>query len=288
MVVEKAYGKINVYLDVIGKREDGYHDLEMVMINIGLYDEIKIKKSDKKEQITLTSNIELGPIEDNLVYKAGKIILDKYKIKSSVCIELNKKIFIAAGLAGGSSDAASTIKGLISLFNIKTNEEEILKICKSIGADVPYCYLGGTKLVKGIGDIISPLPPFPKTHVLLIKPDIKVLTKDIFGGLKKGDLHKKDSGKLTNLINGIRTSNIALIEDNFHNSLECVTIGLYDEIENIKKDLWHNFNKKALMSGSGPTVFAFFQEEEVGGVALDFFREKYPHIKDITLTSIIN
>lgn len=289
MVTEKAYGKINVYLDVLGKRNDGYHDLEMIMINIGLHDEIIIKKlNDNEGKIFLTSDINLGQVEDNLIYKAAKVILERYNINSSISINLKKNIFVAAGLAGGSADCASTIKGLIKLFNILVDEKEILNICKNLGADVPYCYLGGTRLVKGIGDEISPLNNFPTAHVLLIKPNIQVLTKDIFSKLKKSDINKfNDRTKINNIINGINKGNIDLIEENFHNTLECVTMEMYYEIKNIKEDLMNNFQKTSLMSGSGPTVFALFKDKDEGEVAFNFIKNKYPHIKDLALTYVV-
>lgn len=288
MVSEKAYGKINVYLDVVGKREDGYHDLEMIMINIGLYDEIVIEKVNSSRQISLVSDVDLGQPEDNLIYKAAKVILDRYNIKSSIEITLTKNIFVAAGLAGGSADAASTIKGLIKLFNIDVDKREILDICKSLGADVPYCYLGGTRLVSGIGDIISPLPPFPQCHVLLIKPDVKILTRDVFNGLDIDKMNKESSSKLDSIISGINNCNVGLVEENFHNSLEYVTIGMCGEIGDIKNDLKNKFNKQSLMSGSGPTVFAFFEDRDIGENALKFIKNRYPHIKDIILTTVIN
>lgn len=277
----KAYAKINISLDVIGKREDGYHLLSMIMQNIELYDEIEIEKIESG--IVITCNKAFIPTDErNLAYKAAKLFLETYNIKSGVSINIVKNIPVAAGLAGGSADCATVLKMLNDMFNINASEEELMKLGGTLGADVPYCIKGGTALCEGIGEKITPIKPFKNQIVLLVKPPFGVSTKDVY---KAFDLSKvKIHPDTEDLIKKIENDDLNYVASNMKNLLENVTVRKHKVLYKLKEYLVRNGAVGSMMSGSGPTVFAFFDDMQVALKCYNELKEKYT---DVFLTRTI-
>lgn len=254
----KAYAKINLGLDVIRKREDGYHEVRMIMQSIGLFDTVSVKLNTHNK-IILTTNLTYLPTdENNLVYKAARLIKDQFKITSGIDIYLKKTIPVAAGLAGGSSDCAATLKGLNELFQLGLTTEELMKLGVTLGADVPFCILQGTALSEGIGEILTPLSAIPPCHVLIVKPDMHVSTKFVYEHLNINTLPSHPD--IDGIISAISNQNIKEISLRLENVLETVTIKKFPVIEQIKQHMLSAGALGALMSGSGPTVFGLFQD----------------------------
>lgn len=255
----KAMAKINLGLDVLRKRSDGYHDLRMIMQTVYLYDQIEISEV-KTSGITLTTNAGYLPVnEDNLVYKAAKLLMDEFDIEQGVNICLKKYIPVAAGLAGGSSDAAATLVGLNRLFSLGLSREELRKRGVKIGADVPYCIMRGTALAEGIGDVLTMLPAAPDMHVVLAKPPIHVSTGFVYTNLKADRLAYHPD--IDAQVDAIRTGDGYAMAKLMGNVLETVTIPAYPVIDEIKETMKRAGSLGAMMSGSGPTVFGLFDDE---------------------------
>lgn len=183
-IIKRAYGKLNLSLDIVGKCEDGYHLVCMVMQTVDLYDELTIQKTDKPGIQLTTDRPDLPTNEDNLIYKATKLLFDEFQIKGGVSIHLKKQIPIAAGMAGGSADCAATLLGINTLFDLKLTEQDLQKRAVTMGADIPYCIMGGTALSEGIGEVLTPISPVPDCHVLLVKPNIDISTKWVYQTLR--------------------------------------------------------------------------------------------------------
>lgn len=256
----KAYGKINLGLDVLRRREDGYHELKMIMQTVDLYDEIYLEKIDE-DKVILTTNIEELEVDNNnLVCKAINLMRSTYGIKQGVKARLIKNIPIAAGMAGGSADCATTLRGMRALFGIDVSDEELRKLGKSLGADVPYCVMGGTVLAEGIGEELCPLPPIEEGYVVIAKPNISVSTKYVYEGLHlDSDTVHPD---IDTLVEAIRGKEYEILWSNMDNILETVTTIKYPVINDIKEYLMNKGATCSLMSGSGPTVFAIFKNKE--------------------------
>lgn len=253
----KARAKINLGLDVIGRRENGYHDVRMVMQTVGLYDRIIMTRIPEGE-IRIKTNIGFLPVnENNLVYKAIMLMKNKYKLDGGIEVDLNKFIPVAAGMAGGSSDAACALFGMNRLFELNVPMRELMKLGVEIGADVPYCLMRGTALAEGIGEKLTRLPDMPFCHILIAKPPVNVSTKLVYEKLDNTDvkLHPDIDG----IIEAIKLKDVALVASRMGNVLESVTVPLYPVIDSIKKDMIEHGAINAMMSGSGPTVFEYFQ-----------------------------
>ena len=245
-----AMAKINLGLDVTGKRPDGYHELRMVMQMINLYDKIEIIKLETPE-IIVETNLSFLPVnENNIVYKAAQLLMNKFHLTQGVRIVLEKHIPVAAGMAGGSSDAATVLYGMNKLFLLGMTKNQMMEEGVKLGADVPYCVLRTTALSEGIGEILTTLPPMPKCHIVIAKPGISVSTKAVFGKLRDGIVKAIKAGSLTD------------IASRLGNTLEEVTIKDYPVIAQIKEDMIAQGALGALMSGSGPTVFGIFDDEK--------------------------
>lgn len=256
----KALAKINLGLDVLGKREDGYHEVRMVMQTIHLYDRVEIKKT-RSPHIHVETNLYYLPVnEDNLVYRAAKLMKDEFQIKEGVRIVLQKFIPVAAGLAGGSSDAAAVLVGMNRIFNLGLKQNKLMELGLKIGADVPFCIMRGTALAEGIGEKLTALPPMPKCPVLIAKPAISVSTKAVYEGLKLYD--GMEHPDIDGVIEGIQQKDLKGVASHMGNILETVTIPMYPVIEDIKKLMLENGALNAMMSGSGPTVFGLFPNEK--------------------------
>lgn len=270
-ITMKAYAKINLGLDVIRKREDGYHDVCMIMQTVSLYDTIKIKVSEKPG-ITVRNNLTFLPNDHrNLVYKAAACFMDNLNIKKGVQIMLRKKIPVAAGLAGGSSDAAATLSGLNLLFQTGLSQGELRKLGVKLGADVPYCIMMGTALSEGIGEVLTPLKPMPDCDILLVKPNISVSTKYVYENLKlnAGVTHPD----IIRIKMAIEEGNLLNLAESMDNILQTVTIKDYPVITEIKDKMMELGALTSLMSGSGPTVFGIFSDHELAEKAFRCFKE---------------
>ena len=263
----KALAKINLGLDVLGKREDGYHEVRMVMQTIHLYDRVEIKKT-RSPHIHVETNLYYLPVnEDNLVYRAAKLMKDEFQIKEGVRIVLQKFIPVAAGLAGGSSDAAAVLVGMNRIFNLGLKQNKLMELGLKIGADVPFCIMRGTALAEGIGEKLTALPPMPKCPVLIAKPAISVSTKAVYEGLKLYD--GMEHPDIDGVVEGIQQKDLKGVASHMGNILETVTIPMYPVIEDIKKLMLENGALNAMMSGSGPTVFGIFKDRKTLKQAYD-------------------
>jgi len=271
----KAYAKINISLDVVGKREDGYHLLKMIMQNIDLYDLLKFNKV--ASGINITCNKSYVPTnEKNLVYKAAKLFMDTYDINTGVDVYIKKNIPVAAGMAGGSTDAAATLVAMNKLFEINASNKELMELGLKIGADVPYCIVGGTALCEGIGEVISPLKPF-KNHILVVvKPGFGVSTKDVYQGLDINKVFKHPDTE--GLIKAMEEDDLRFVCENMKNILENVTLRKHYVLRGIKREMCELGAMGAMMSGSGPTVFAFFEDMQRAQHCYDKMKEKYKEV----------
>ena len=265
----KARAKINLGLDVIGRRENGYHDVRMVMQTVGLYDRI-IMTRIPEEEIRIKTNIGFLPVnENNLVYKAIMLMKNKYKLDGGIEVELNKFIPV---VAGGSSDAACALFGMNRLFELNVPMKELMKLGVEIGADVPYCLMRGTALAEGIGEKLTRLPDMPFCHILIAKPPVNVSTKLVYEKLDNTDV--KQHPDIDGIIEAIKLKDVALVASRMGNVLESVTVPLYPVIDSIKKDMIEHGAINAMMSGSGPTVFGIFPDEQSMIACQQFLRQK--------------
>ncbi len=262
---QKAYAKINLSLDVVRRRDDGYHEVKMIMQTVGLYDELTMEKCGQGIHVTVSMGDgflgeTLPADENNLVYKAAKLIMDRYELCEGVRIHLDKHIPIAAGMAGGSTDAAAVIRGMNGLFRLGMDLEDMKKLAVKIGADVPYCIEGGTQLSEGIGEVLTPLRAAPAFLLLIAKPDISVSTKYVYENLNLHTLtaHPDVDGMAA----AIEKGDSAGIVSRMENVLESVTLEKYPVIRKIKTVMKENGAWNALMSGSGPTVFGIYNNRE--------------------------
>ena len=254
----RALAKINLGLDVLGRRENGYHDVRMVMQTIYLYDNVTLTKTEEPG-IQLQTNLFYLPVDEkNIAYKAAKLLMDEFQIKEGVHITLDKHIPVAAGMAGGSSNAAAVLVGMNRLFRLGLSEQDLMERGVSLGADVPYCVMRGTVLAEGIGEILTPLAPLPKCYILVAKPSISVSTKTVY---EKLDAHEiEDHPDIDGVIAGLEAGDLKKVAGSMGNVLERVTIEDYPNIQEIKNAMVEAGALNAMMSGSGPTVFGIFED----------------------------
>lgn len=281
----KALAKINLGLDVVRRREDGYHEVRMIMQTIQLYDRLDIKRT-QEPGIQIQTNLSFLPVnENNLIYKAAKLLMDEFSITDGVSVKLDKRIPVAAGMAGGSTDAAAMLIGVNRLFSLGLTKRQLMERGVQIGADVPYCIMRGTALAEGIGEALSPLPPMVKCPVLIAKPSISVSTKFVYQNLKLDDttIHPD----IDRLIDDIKAKNLHDIAAHMGNVLETVTIPNYPVIDEIKKHMLSNGAVGAMMSGSGPTVFGLFDNEDTAKKAYKAMRSSHL-ARQVYLTSVYN
>lgn len=256
----KARAKINLGLDVVRKREDGYHEVRMIMQMINLYDKITLRKKTEPG-ITVTANLSYLPVnEDNLVYRAAKLLMDEFQVDGGLEIELQKYIPVAAGMAGGSTDAAAVMVGVNRIFQLGLNKKQLMERGVKIGADVPFCIMRGTALAEGIGEELTPLPAMPHCSLVIAKPKIHVSTKFVYGNLKVRELteHPDIDGQ----VQALRENDLEQLVARMGNVLETVTIPAYPVIDEIKHTMMKYGAMGAMMSGSGPTVFGIFEKED--------------------------
>lgn len=261
----KALGKVNLGLDVLGKRDNGYHDVRMVMQSVYLYDEICIRKR-KEEGIELSTNLFYLPVnEKNLAYRAAKILIEEFQIKTGVCMHVEKRIPVAGGMAGGSTDAASVLFGMNRLFQLGLTQKELMKRGELLGADVPYCILRGTALAEGIGEKLTPLPDLPRCTMVIAKPPISVSTAKVYE--KLNEIPVKEHPDIDGILGGLAANSLEDVAKHMGNVLESVTIKEYPVIDKIKESMLQNGAMNAMMSGSGPTVFGIFENRRGAAAA---------------------
>ena len=254
----KALAKINLGLDVLRRREDGYHEVKMIMQTIGLHDDLEIRKT-KTPGIQVKTNLYYLPTnENNLVYKAAKLLMDEFQIQDGVSIQLKKRIPVAAGMAGGSSDGAAVLWGINQMYGLGLSMQALMERGVRLGADVPYCIQRGTALAEGIGEKLSVLPPMPKCTILIAKPGISVSTKFVYENLHANDLKPEQHPDVDSMIEAMRQKDLGLLCSRMGNVLETVTIPAYPVINEIKRTMMDNGAIGPMMSGSGPAVFGIF------------------------------
>ena len=254
----KALAKINLGLDVLRRREDGYHEVKMIMQTISLHDDLEIRRI-KTPEIQVKTNLYYLPTnENNLVYKAAKLLMDEFDIKERVAIQLKKRIPVAAGMAGGSTDGAAVLWGMNQMYGLGLSRQELMERGVKLGADVPYCVQRGTALAEGIGERLSVLPSMPKCTILIAKPGISVSTKFVYENLHANDLKPEQHPDVDSMIEAMKEKNLDLLCERMGNVLETVTIPAYPVIQEIKKHMMACGAAGAMMSGSGPTVFGIF------------------------------
>ncbi|WP_455619860.1 4-(cytidine 5'-diphospho)-2-C-methyl-D-erythritol kinase [Eisenbergiella sp.] len=278
----KAMAKINLGLDVIRRREDGYHEVRMIMQTVGLYDELSFRRQ-KEPSVLLTTNMRALPTDGhNLVVKTAELIRKEYGIREGLNVHLKKKIPVAAGMAGGSTDAAAVFVGMNELFGLGMSLEKMQSLAVQIGADVPYCIQGGTALSEGIGELLTALPPAPDCFCIIAKPPIYVSTKFVYEHLQADKLEKHPD--IDGIIDSIRAGSIRGVAERLENVLETVTEKEYPVIAQIKQFLRDRGALGALMSGSGPTVFALYDRKEEASAAYEALKRS-GLAKQVYLTS---
>lgn len=266
-----AYGKINLGLDVLGKRDDGYHDLDMIMQSVDLADKITITKNDSGE-ITVKSNTGKIPNDEtNLAYKAAKVLKDEFDIDKGFEIEIEKNIPISGGMAGGSTDCAAVLKGMNKLFKLKLSEQDLMDRGVKLGADVPFCIMGKTARAQGIGEILTPIPNKLKGYIVLAKPPISVSTGFVYGRIDEVEVENKPDTEA--MIEAIKKKDLQGLADTICNVLEEVTIPDYPIVQEIKDEMLKHGALNSMMTGSGPTVFGIFDDKKKAIETVDSLKE---------------
>ena len=271
----EAYAKINPALCVVGKRSDGYHEVDMIMQTISLHDDVTVELREEPG-ILLTMNTKTLPVDErNIAYRAAKLMLDEYfsgkyndagncgtvnDLSLGVRIHIEKNIPVAAGMAGGSTDCAAVIRALNKLLHMDLSDEALMKIGLKLGADVPFCICGGTMRSQGIGEILTKLPPMPDSYILSAKPDYSVSTREVYCGIDSEMKSADRIDALQEILAGFENSDLTRISVSMFNDLEKYTIGIHPDIDELKQIMLSNGAKGALMSGSGPTVFGIFED----------------------------
>ena len=281
----KAMAKINLGLDVLGKREDGYHEVRMIMQTIRMYDILDIRKT-KRPGIVLTTNLPFIPTDSrNLVYKAAQMLMDEFGIEEGLSIKLRKFIPVAAGMAGGSSDAAAAFVGVNRMFHLGLTEEQLMERAVKVGADVPYCIMRGTALAEGIGEKLTRLPQLPKCYILVGKPAVNVSTKLAYENLDLQNMgaHPDIDGMISDIENG----DLYTMVSRMGNVFEPGIIGKYPVLQEIKDLMEAHGALKAMMSGSGPTVFGIFDDKNKMKAAARVLRSSHL-AKTVFATEVFN
>lgn len=281
----KALAKINLGLDVVRRREDGYHEVRMIMQTIHLYDLLEIQKI-REPEIQIVSNLSFLPVnENNLVYKAARLLQEEFALTDGISVKLTKRIPVAAGMAGGSTDAAAMLYAMNQLYDLGLSRRELMKRGVQIGADVPYCLMRGTALAEGIGEKLTPLPPMPKCQILIAKPPISVSTKMVYEKLDSCEI--KEHPDIDGILDGLKNQDLEQVAASMGNVLEKVTVEAYPVIAQIKECMMEAGALGAMMSGSGPTVFGIFRDRRTAKEA--FTKVKAQNLaKQIYLANVHN
>lgn len=267
----KANAKINLGLDVIRKRPDGYHEVRMIMQMLSLHDQVTIEKTDEPG-IRLSTNLSFLPNDErNIAFKAAKRMQETFGLPGGVSIRIEKRIPVAAGMAGGSTNCAAVLLGMNSLYDLGLDLQALKDIGVKMGADVPYCIMGGTALSEGIGEILTTVPPMPMCHILVAKPPFSVSTKEVYEGLALDQL--KEHPDIDGILGALEADDLCGVTKRLANVLETVTMTRHPEIGQIKSLMLENGAMGALMSGSGPTVFGIFASRPSAEKAAQVIRD---------------
>ncbi len=268
----KAYAKINLGLDVLGKRQDGYHEVRMIMQTVNLYDELFFKETEKDEILIKTNKAFLPVNSSNIIYKAAELMKRTYGIETGLFVDLKKNIPVAAGMAGGSADAAATMVAINNMFRLKIPTSRLMELAVEIGADVPYCIMRGTALAEGIGERLTRIDPMPECRILVAKPPINVSTKSVYAAFDTTTAKHPD---IDGMIKSLASGDLEGIATRLGNVLENVTEIAHPIISEYKSTMKELGAMGSLMSGSGPTVFGIFNHAEAAVSARNEFRKRY-------------
>lgn len=273
----KSRAKVNLSIDVLGKREDGYHLVEMIMQTIDLYDKLKITEIEENSILIKSNSLDIPLNEDNIMYKAVKLLKNQFNIEKGIEISIEKNIPVAAGMAGGSSNAAAVLVGLNKLWNLGLSENELKDIGLKLGADVPFCITGGSALAEGIGEKLTNIKGLPEDlNILVCKPNIFVSTKEVYQSLNMDKVKRRPQNK--ELIDALQKEDVKFISENMVNVLEEVTSLEYSEIGQIEDIMIKNKALGSMMSGSGPTVFGLFDNKDCAIKAKEDLQAKYNQV----------
>ncbi|KTD88735.1 4-(cytidine 5'-diphospho)-2-C-methyl-D-erythritol kinase [Paenibacillus etheri] len=256
---EKAPAKINLMLDVLHKRADGFHEVEMIMTMVDLADRLELSELPR-DTIIISSQAGYIPLDEkNLAFQAARLIKERYNVKSGVHIHLDKRIPVAAGLAGGSSDAAATLRGLNRLWRLGIPAQELQELGAELGSDVPFCVTGGTALATGRGEKLTPIKNPPQCWVVLAKPPINVSTAEVYGRVRSNNIDVHPSAR--KMQDAIEAGDFGGVCNHLGNVLEDVTLKLHPEVQQLKEAMIKLGADGVLMSGSGPTVFGLVSKQ---------------------------
>lgn len=281
----KALGKINLGLDILGRRENGYHDVRMVMQTVYLYDRVILEKT-RDPGIEISTNLPYLPVnENNIAYKAAELLQREFGIREGIRISLEKHIPVAAGMAGGSSNAAAVLFGMNRMFDLGLSEEGLKERGVTLGADVPYCIMRGTVLAEGIGEILTPLPPLPKCYVLIAKPPLSASTKTVYEKIDREGI--KSHPDIDGILAGLREGNLQQVAGSMGNVLEQVMLEEHPVLQRIKDVMLMSGALNAMMSGSGPTVFGIFTSRGRARAAAARLKRQTP-VKQAYVTNVHN
>ncbi|OXX83706.1 4-diphosphocytidyl-2C-methyl-D-erythritol kinase [Paraclostridium benzoelyticum] len=273
----KSRAKVNLSIDVLGKREDGYHLVEMIMQTIDLYDKLKITEIEENSILIKSNSLDIPLNEDNIMYKAVNLLKNQFNIEKGIEISIEKNIPVAAGMAGGSSNAAAVLVGLNKLWNLGLSENELKDIGLKLGADVPFCITGGSALAEGIGEELTNIKGLPENlNILVCKPNIFVSTKEVYQSLNMDKVKRRPQNK--ELIDALQKEDVKFISENMVNVLEEVTSLNYSEIGQIEDIMIKNKALGSMMSGSGPTVFGLFDNKDCAIKAKEDLQAKYNQV----------
>ena len=280
--LSRSYAKINLSLDVLGKLPNGYHEAKMIMQSVNLSDIIVVDKAPFG--IHISTNCKFLPNnEKNIAYKATQVFFEHTGIKAGAKILIHKNIPVAAGLAGGSGNAAAVLCSLNLLFDMPLSEQEFFDIAFSLGADVPYCVKGGLCLAEGIGEKLTPIGKIPKFHALLVKPQVSISTASVYKKIDSAENLRHPDTEL--ILSGINAGDYDLMFKNMGNVMQDITSKICPDINNIISRLYEHNAKVAMMSGSGPTVFGLFDDYGNAKTAFDYFSQQY---SETFLTKLID
>ena len=264
-LTRNAYAKVNLALDVLRRREDGYHDVCMIMQNLSLYDTLTFTV-EEADTLTIT-------LARNLIYKAIALMGETYHLTGHVHVELVKRIPVEAGMAGGSTDCAAAFHAMRELYGLDVSDQELMKLGVKLGADVPYCIMAKTALSEGIGEVLTEVAPLPDCFVVVAKPTISVSTKMVYENLHANELqHHPD---VAGMVDALKQGDLSGVASRMENVLETVTTKLYPQIEEIKQTMKESGAENAIMSGSGPTVFGLYTEKATAEQAAEKIRQQY-------------
>ena len=273
--IARSYAKVNLTLDVLSKREDGYHNVEMIMQTVSLFDLLLIDKTDNG--ITISTNLYFLPTnEKNIAYKAAQLFFEHTRVRGGCKISIQKNIPVAAGLAGGSGNAAAVLNALDLLYNTNLSYKTLCELGLQLGADVPYCVNGGTALAAGIGDVLTPLPKLPDCVILMVKPQINISTASIYNEIDNATIHERPDNK--NVIEALRNGDINEIAAGMKNVMGSVTENMHPIVRGIRNKMMKNGALGAVMSGSGPTVFGIFPDYTTAKRSHDSFSYQFREV----------